>query len=158
MTKVANKPTERPRLRESREPRESRDERDPGAAGVVPWEQGRLFARLFGDESAGTGTGASLSGKKSVAGIAMVEALAEQLGPRVLAGSQWPLQAVLYLPRLGRINASVRREQGAWAIELEAEHDATARWLSGVRQQCEDRFTQTLGLPVSLLLPSVGNL
>lgn len=86
----------------------------------------------------------------------MIEALAEQLAPRVLAGSQWPLQAVLYLPRLGRINASVRREQSAWAIELEAEHDATARWLGGVRQQCEDRFTQALGLPVSLSLPNVG--
>ena len=150
MTQVANKPTERPRLREPR------DEREPGAAGVVPWEQGRLFARLFADEREGGGAGASLSAKKSAAGVAQIEALAEQLGPRVLAGSQWPLQAVLYLPRLGRINASVRREQGAWAIELEAEHDATARWLSGVRQQCEDRFAQALGLPVNLVLPSVG--
>ena len=150
MTQVANKPTERPRLREPR------DEREPGAAGVVPWEQGRLFARLFADEREGGGAGASLSAKKSAAAVAQIEALAEQLGPRVLAGSQWPLQAVLYLPRLGRINASVRREQGAWAIELEAEHDATARWLSGVRQQCEDRFAQALGLPVNLILPSVG--
>ncbi|WP_026136580.1 type III secretion system HrpP C-terminal domain-containing protein [Pseudomonas sp. CBZ-4] len=150
MTQVANKPTERPRLREPR------DEREPGAAGVVPWEQGRLFARLFADEREGGGAGASLSAKKSAAGVAQIEALAEQLGPRVLAGSQWPLQAVLYLPRLGRINASVRREQGAWGIELEAEHDATARWLSGVRQQCEDRFAQALGLPVNLILPSVG--
>ncbi|WP_340054299.1 type III secretion system HrpP C-terminal domain-containing protein [Pseudomonas sp. JAI120] len=86
----------------------------------------------------------------------MVEALTEQLAPRVQAGSQWPLQAVLYLPRLGRINASVRREQSAWSIELEAEHDATARWLSGVRQQCEDRFSAVLGLPVNLLVPSTG--
>lgn len=150
MTQVANEPTERPRLREPR------DEREPAAAGVVPWEQGRLFARLFADERESGGAGASLSAKKSAAGVAMIETLAEQLGPRVLAGSQWPLQAVLYLPRLGRINASVRREQGAWAIELEAEHDATARWLSGVRQQCEDRFAQALGLPVSLVLPNVG--
>ncbi|EIK68102.1 type III secretion protein RspP [Pseudomonas synxantha BG33R] len=150
MTQVANKPTERPPLRE-------REERESGAAGVVAWEQGRLFARLFAGDGEGAGTSASLSRKKSAAGIAMIEALAEQLTPRVLAGSQWPLQAVLYLPRLGRINASVRREQSGWAIGLEAEHDATARWLSGVRQQCEDRFTQALGLPVSLLLPSVGN-
>jgi hypothetical protein len=62
----------------------------------------------------------------------------------------------LYLPRLGRINASVRRERGAWAIELDAEHDATARWLSGVRQQCEHRLAGALGQPVSLLLPNVG--
>ena len=152
MTKVANKPPQRPPLREPRE------ERVPGTAGVVPWEQGRLFARLFADEREGTGTGASLSGKKSASGIAMIEALAEQLAPRVLAGSQWPLQAVLYLPRLGRINASVRREQSAWTIELEAEQGATARWLSGVRQQCEERFAQALGRPVSVLVPSVGNL
>ncbi|MGY2137279.1 type III secretion system HrpP C-terminal domain-containing protein [Pseudomonas reactans] len=152
MTQVADKPTERPSLREPR------DEREPGAADAVPWEQGRLFARLFANAGEGAGTGASLSGKKTAAGIAMIEALAEQLGPRVLAGSQWPLQAVLYLPRLGRINASVRREQGAWGIELEAECDATARWLSGVRQQCEDRFTHALGLPVSLSLPNVGSL
>ena len=151
MTQVANTPTERPTLREPREERES------GAAGVVPWEQGRLFARLFAGDGEGAGTRASLPGKKPAAGVAMIEALAEQLAPRVWAGSQWPLQAVLYLPRLGRINASVRREQSAWAIELEAEHDATARWLSGVRQQCEDRFTQALGLPVNLRLPSVGN-
>lgn len=150
MTQVANKPTERPPLREPRE------ERDSGAAGMVAWEQGRLFTRLFAGDGEGAGTSASLSRKKSAAGIAMIEALAEQLTPRVLAGSQWPLQAVLYLPRLGRINASVRREQSAWAIELEAEHDATARWLGGVRQQCEDRFTQALGLPVSLSLPNVG--
>lgn len=150
MTQVANKPVERPRLREPRE------EREPGTLGVVPWEQGRLFAQLFAHDGEDARTGASLSGKKAVAGIAMIEALAEQLAPRVLAGSQWPLQAVLYLPRLGRINASVRREQSAWAIELEAEHDATARWLGGVRQQCEDRFTQALGLPVSLSLPNVG--
>lgn len=150
MTQVANKPVERPRLREPRE------EREASAVGVVPWEQGRLFTQLFVHDGEGAGTGASLSGKKSVAGIAMIEALAEQLAPRALAGTQWPLQAVLYLPRLGRINASLRREQSAWAIELQAEQDATARWLSGVRQQCEDRFTQALGLPVSLSLPNVG--
>ncbi len=151
MTRVANKPTERLRLREPREARE------PGTVNIVPWEQGRLFAQLFADDGGGAGTGASLSGKKSATNIAMIEALTEQLAPRVLAGSQWPLQAVLYLPRLGRITASVRREQSAWAIELEAEHDATARWLSGVRHQCEHRFSQALGLPVSLLVPSVGS-
>jgi hypothetical protein len=79
----------------------------------------------------------------------MIEALAEQLAPRMQAASQWPLQAVLYLPRLGRINASVRREQ-------DAEEKATVRWLSGVRQQCEDRFAATLGQPVNLFLPNVS--
>ncbi len=150
MTRVANKPTGRPRLREAKA------ERDPTGAGVVPWEHKQLFAQLFASEGEGYGGGASLSGKKSAAGIAMIDALAEQLAPRVLAGTQWPLQAVLYLPRLGRINASVRREQSAWAVELEAEEDATARWLSGVRQRCEQRFADTLGMPVNLFLPNAS--
>jgi hypothetical protein len=150
MTQVSNKPTERARQREPRE------EREPGATTGMTVDLGRLFAQLFTEEGGGTGAGASLSGKKASAGIALIEALTEQLAPRVQAASQWPLQAVLYLPRLGRINASVRREQGAWTVELEAEQSATARWLSGVRQQCEDRFAGALGLPVSLLLPSVG--
>lgn len=151
MTQVSNKPTERPRQREQRE------EREPGTTGGIPVELGRLFAQLFIENGEGTGAGASLSGKKASAGIAMIEALAEQLAPRVHAASQWPLQAVLYLPRLGRINASVRREQGAWMIELDAEHDATARWLNGVRGQCEEHFARALGRSVSLLVPHVGS-
>ena len=54
------------------------------------------------------------------------------------------------------INARVHREQSAWSVELEAEQGATARWLSGVRQHCEDRFSHVLGLPVNLLLPAAG--
>lgn len=150
MTCVSNKPPERPR---SREPGEDRERT---TAGMVPWEQGRLFAQLFSSEGDGAGYGASLSGMKASADVAMIEALADQLAPRVLAGVQWPLQAVLYLPRLGRINASVRREQGAWGIDLDAEHDATARWLREVRQECQGRLTRSLGLPVSLQLPTVG--
>lgn len=150
MTQVSNKPAERPRQREPR------DERESGSAGVVPWEQGRLFAQLFANDGEGGGYSASLASTKVAAGGAMIEALAEQLAPRVAGAAQWPLHAVLYLPRLGRINASVRREQNAWNIELDAEQDTTARWLSGVRQQCEARFARALGLPVSLHLPNVG--
>ena len=150
MTQVSNKPTERPRQREPRE------EREPGATTAVSMELGRLFTQFFTGDDGGAGAGTALSGKQASAGIALIEALAEQLAPRVQAASQWPLQAVLYLPRLGRINASVRREPNAWTIELEAEHDATARWLSGVRQQCEERFSGELGMPVNLLLPAVG--
>jgi hypothetical protein len=152
MTQVSNTPPERLRLREARE------EREPGSSRIVPVEEGRLFAQLFTDDDGGlgSGAGASLAATKASGGAAMIDALAEQLAPRMQVASQWPLQAVLYLPRLGRINARVRREQGAWNIELEAEQDATARWLSGVRQQCENRFAQALGQPVSLSLPDVG--
>ena len=147
MTQVSSKPYERPR---SREPRE---DRDSATAGVVPWEQGRLFAQLFGDDAESTGYGAARSGMSAPAAVAMIEALAEQLAPRVLVAAQWPLQATLYMPRLGRINATVRREQNAWGIDLDAEQEATARWLCGVRQQCQERFAQALDAPVSLHLP-----
>ncbi|MEJ5281146.1 flagellar hook-length control protein FliK [Pseudomonas sp. C 49-2] len=151
MTQVSDKPAERPR------PRDAREEREPGMAGVVPTELTRLFSQLWADDGEGSGAGTQLSGTKASGGAAMIEALSEQLAPRMQAASQWPLQAVLYLPRLGRINASVRREQSAWSIELEAQEDETARWLNGVRQELENRFTQTLGQTVSLLLPSVGS-
>ena len=150
MTQVSDKPAERPR------PRDAREEREPGMAGVVPTELTRLFSQLWADDGDGSGAGTRLSGTKALGGAAMIEALAEQLAPRMQAASQWPLQAVLYLPRLGRINASVRREQGAWNVELDAEEKATVRWLSGVRQQCEDRFAATLGQPVNLFLPNVS--
>lgn len=148
MTQVSTKPAER-----SRTPRA---EREPDAANVVPWEQGRLFAQLLANEDGGGGYGASLGSMKAVSAITQVQALTEQLVPRVLGAAQWPLQATLYLPRLGRINASVRREQGAWNIELDAELDATAHWLSGVRQQCQDGLTGALGLAVNLHLPNSG--
>ncbi len=152
MTQVSDKPAERPRLRETREDRES------GTVGVAPAELTRLFAQLWTDAGDGEGSGAkaSLSAPQSSGSAAMIEALTEQLTPRMQAVSQWPLQATLYLPRLGRINARVRREQGAWSIDLEAQEDATARWLSGVRKPCEDQLAAALGQPVSLHLSSVG--
>ncbi len=152
MTQVSDKPAERPRLRETREDRES------GTVGVAPAELTRLFAQLWTDAGDGEGAGAkaSLSATQSSGSAAMIEALTEQLTPRMQAVSQWPLQATLYLPRLGRINARVRREQGAWSIDLEAQEDATARWLSGVRKPCEDQLAAALGQPVSLHLSTVG--
>ncbi len=150
MKQVCDKPAERPRLREARQDHEA------GTAGVVPAELTRLFAQLWTDDGDRSGAHASLSSTKGLDSVAMIQALAEQLAPRIQAVSQWPLQAVLYLPRLGRINARVRREQDAWGIDLEAQEDATARWLSGVRQPCEDRLAVALGQRVSLHLSSVG--
>lgn len=151
MTQVVDKATEHTRVRESR------DDCEAGGIGGVPWEYRQLFARLFIDDGGDHGARATMSGTKEISGVAMITALTEQLVPRVMAGSQWPLQAVLYLPRLGRINASVRREQNAWGIELDAEQDTTARWLSGVSQACELQLARALGQPVSLRLPHVGN-
>jgi hypothetical protein len=149
MTKVSTKPAERPRA--------PRAEREPQAASVMVWEQGRFFAQLLADEDRGGGHGASLASMKTASAATLVQALTEQLVPRVLGAAQWPLQATLYLPRLGRINASVRREQGAWNIELDAELDGTARWLNGVRQQCQERLTGALGLAVNLHLSNSGS-
>ena len=147
MKQVSVSPPERQR------PRESRDDRAPEFGTLVPWEQGRLFARLFDDGGQDSGGyGASLNGIKASGDVAMIGALTEQLAPRMLVGSQWPLMAVFHLGRLGRINASIRREQGGWNVELHAEQDNTVHWLSGVRQQCEQRLAQSLRQPVSLYL------
>lgn len=147
MKQVSVSPPERQR------PRESRDDRAPEFGALVPWEQVRLFARLFDDGGQDSGGyGASLNGIKASGDVAMIGALTEQLAPRMLVGSQWPLMAVFHLGRLGRINASIRREQGGWNVELHAEQDNTVHWLSGVRQQCEQRLAQSLRQPVSLYL------
>lgn len=150
MSQVSTKPVERPRVREPR------DERESGAMNVVPWEQVRLFTQLLAAEGDGGGQGASLAGMKASTATTLVQALAEQLVPRMQAAAQWPLQATLYLPRLGRIHASVRREQGGWSVELDAELDATARWFSGVRQECQARLAGALEQPVSLHLRNPG--
>lgn len=147
MKQVSVSPPERQR------PRESRDDRAPEFGALVPWEQGRLFARLFDDGGQDSGGyGASLNGIKASGDVAMIGALTEQLAPRMLVGSQWPLMAVFHLGRLGRINASIRREQGSWSVDLHAEQDTTVHWLSGVRQRCEQRLAQSLRQPVSLYL------
>ncbi|MGY2400411.1 type III secretion system HrpP C-terminal domain-containing protein [Pseudomonas sp. SDO5271_S396] len=150
MTQVSGKATECPRVRELR------DEREP-RSGVAPLEPMRLFAQLLARDDHAGGSAASLASARVVSAVSGVEALTEQLTPRITACAQWPLQVVLHLPHLGRINASVRREQGAWNIELDAQEEATARWLSGVRQQCEGRLARVLDAPVNLLLPSVGS-
>ncbi len=86
----------------------------------------------------------------------MIEALTEQLAPRIQVSAQWPLQAVLYLPRLGRINARVGKGGSAWNVELDAERDDTAHWLKGARQQCQELLTGALGLAVNLHLSTSG--
>lgn len=149
MTKV---PTSLPKRLRTRDPR---NDLAAGMAPAVPWEHIRLFARLVADGDR-SGSGASLARRKAGAEVSMIEALTEQLVPRVMGASQWPLVAVLYLPRLGRINASVRREPGAWNIELAAEEVSTACWLGGVRQHCQEGLAQSLGLPVRLNVANVG--
>ncbi|MEO8490617.1 type III secretion system HrpP C-terminal domain-containing protein [Pseudomonas sp.] len=150
MTKVSTRSPKRLRSRDTKDDSESQ------MLAAVPWEQRRLFSQLFDDRGGGSGHGATLARRKPSADALMVEALTEQLAPRVLGASQWPLVAVLYLPRLGRINASVRRESGAWNVELAAEEESTARWLSGVRQRCQEGLAQSLRMPVNLSVASTG--
>ncbi|ARB25810.1 flagellar hook-length control protein FliK [Pseudomonas tolaasii] len=150
MTKVSGSPPKRPR---TREPRSDSARANPS---VVPWEHARVFAQLFDGSGDGAGSGASLTASKASAHIAMIQALTEQLVPRILGASQWPLVAVLYVPRLGRINTRVRREQGEWSVELAAEEESTAQWLGGVRQRFQDGLTQSLGAPVSVSLANTG--
>ena len=150
MTQVPASKPERPRLCEPR------DDREPVMVGGLARELGQLFTHLLGDTDESAGYGPSATGAAASADILMIEAMTGQLLPQIRGGVQWPLQALLYLPRLGRINASVRREQGAWSIELAAEQELTARWLGGVRQCCEERLAEGLGQPVNVHLVHVG--
>lgn len=150
MTQVPVNPPERPRLNEPR------NEREPGTGTFVPWQLGQLFTQLFTSDHEGSGYGSSPTAMSASAGVRMIEAMAEQLVPRIQGATQWPLQAVLYLPRLGRINASVRREQGAWNVELEAEEERTARWLPSVRQRLECGLSNALASPVQVQLVHVA--
>lgn len=130
--------------------RELRDEREPKPDGLLPWDQGRLFARLLVDERGGSGYGASHTSIKACTEATRIEALTEHLVPLIAGTTQWPLIAVLHLPRLGRINARVSRERDGWNIELEAEQETTARWLSSVQPQCQVRLAACLKGPVHL--------
>jgi len=147
MTQVPSGKLERP-------PREER-ESTPGA--VLPWEQGRLFSQLFAGDGDEEGFGQSLTASKARSDLALFETFAEQLVPRLNAASQWPLQAAFFLPRLGRVDVSARREQGAWHIELDAQDERTRMWLVGVQQCCQHRLSADLGLPVHLSLATAGS-
>ncbi|AIG04843.1 type III secretion protein RspP [Pseudomonas fluorescens] len=150
MTQVSASKPERPRLREPR------DDREPVMAWGMAGESGQLFTQLLGDTEEGAGYASSTAGAAVSANILMIEAMTSQLLPHIRGGGQWPLQALLHLPRLGRISASVRREQGTWSIELAAEQEHTARWLGGVRQSCQTKLCEALGQPVDLHLVHVG--
>ncbi|MBN0977698.1 flagellar hook-length control protein FliK [Pseudomonas hygromyciniae] len=150
MTQVQASKPERPR------PREPRADQEPVPSGGVPWEQGRLFTQLLDSDAEGAGYGTSATAAGVAGDTLMIEAMTAQLLPRIHGSAQWPLQAVLYLPRLGRISASVRREQGQWNIELAAEQELATRWLGDVRQRCEERLAEALGAPVALHLTHVG--
>lgn len=150
---MKQEPVSKPDAPRVRQPREGRE---PNAAGVVPWEHGRLFAQLFAPDDGGSGFASGLSGPKASSNKAMIEALTEQLAPRIQVSAQWPLQAVLYLPRLGRINARVGKGGSAWNVELDAEEERTAHWLGGVRTRCQDGLAQALGQPVDIHIGHVG--
>jgi hypothetical protein len=134
--------------------RDPREERVHEVGAPVPWEQRQLFSQLFGDDEQGSGRSASQPATRAFSDLAMVEALSEQLVPWLQGGSQLPLTVTLYLPRLGPINARIRRERAGWNIELDAQEQATTSWLYGVRHQCERRLAASLALPVEL---SVAN-
>ena len=151
MTQVSNTAPEH------RRPRELREEREPGVGAYVPLEQGRMFAYLLAGGAAEKRFGHSRLDIKASVEAARSDVLVEQLVAPIQAGTQWPLQFVLSLPRLGRINASVRREQGAWNVELTAEETHTARWLPGVRQRLEDGLAGALAQPVHVHLADVSS-
>ncbi|MGR3888411.1 type III secretion system HrpP C-terminal domain-containing protein [Pseudomonas sp. 1152_12] len=140
----------RPRMREQREDRER------GIEAVVPWVHVHLFTQFFAKDDGPAGYASRLPARSAGADKVMIEALTEQLALRVQGVTQWPLLAVLYLPRLGRINASVQRQPGAWNIELEAEEPRTADWLGTVKKRYQDRLAEALGQPVDIHIKSAS--
>lgn len=150
MTSISANTSERQRRRDPREDRVH----EVGAP--VPLEQRQLFTQLFGGDEQDSGRSASHAGIKASGDRVMVEALTEQLVPRLQGVSAWPLTVAMYLPRLGRISARIRRERAGWNIELEAQQNATASWLYGVRHQCEQRLASGLALPVELCVANAA--
>ncbi|AZE92837.1 type III secretion protein HrpP [Pseudomonas orientalis] len=145
MTRVPPERGERPR------PHEQHGDPEAWERIVPHLEYGRMFSQMFADDEQFPEHAAGSAGASRVTvELAMIGALTDQLMPRFSGVSQWPLQVALYVPRLGRIRARVQREREAWGIELQAEQDTTARWLTGVRQCCQSRMVEILGHPVNL--------
>lgn len=142
--------TNRPRVREPSEDREKGVER------VVPWLHVHMFAQLFAKDDGHGGYVSRMPAQSAAADKLMIEALTTQLALRVQGVPQWPLLAVLYLPRLGRINASVERQPGAWNIELHAEEQGAAQWLGTVQKRYQDKLAEVLGQPVDIHVKNVG--
>lgn len=139
--------------------RSPRDERETSTGIVLPLEQGRFFSQLFsgGGEDEGKGLRQSKGPSMASADLTLVAAFAEQLVPRLNAATQWPLQAAFFLPRLGRVDVSARREQGALHLELDAEQEETRLWLGRVRQRCQERLSVDLGLSIHLSIAESGS-
>ncbi|WP_448653040.1 type III secretion system HrpP C-terminal domain-containing protein [Pseudomonas fluorescens] len=140
----------RPRMREQGEDREK------GVEAVVPWLHAHVFAQLFAKDDGHGGYVSRTPAQSAATDKLMIEALTTQLALRVQGVPQWPLLAVLYLPRLGRINASVQRQPGAWNIELQAEEQGTAQWLGTVQKNYQDRLAEALGQPVDIHIKNMG--
>ena len=137
-------------------PRPSREERDTPAGIVLPWEQSRFFSQLFIGEDEGKGLKHPPRASMKPTDSTTVDAFAEQLTVRLNTASQWPMQASFFLPRLGRVDISARREQGVLHVELDAEEERTRLWLGSARQRCQDRLSADLRQPIHLSVTASG--
>ncbi len=146
-------PVSKPERARIREPWQDHEQ---GVGAMVPWDHRRLFAQLFTGGDGEVGYASRSPALMASSERLMIEALAGQLVPRMQGGTQWPLLAVLYLPRLGRINTRVQKDPGAWTVELEAEDERTAQWLGRVQKRYEDLLAGALGQPVDVHLRHVG--
>lgn len=111
-----------------------------------------LFARLMADGYGESPLSPKVSWSVPCADVGLIHAMAELLAPRLSGGGQWPMQFVINLARLGRINVSARYERRVWNIALEAEQTSTYEWLVNHQQVAQERLTQTLGAPVRVQL------
>lgn len=148
MSKISEGKPERPGAREY-----GADE-EPAIGGAVPVDAMRVFARLLVNVDGVGGYVSCAPAPQLWANRLMIEALAEQLAPRIQAGMQWPLLAVLYLRGQGRIKACVQRQSGVWNIGLHAEEQHATRWLGAVSNSLQNRLSEALGQAVDVRVTS----
>ena len=82
---------------------------------------------------------------------ASLEALVEQLEPRLALDRAPRLEFLLYLPNLGRLRINAERRQGAgWWLALTCDSEHACRFLQRHADDCAARLSQGLDEPVAL--------
>ncbi|MHA6494937.1 type III secretion system HrpP C-terminal domain-containing protein [Pseudomonas borbori] len=134
--------------------RDSDQEPAGGMQNLLVQGDGRWFAQLLGNQGGGSQGHADGAGALSSAALLEVgtlNALVDQLAPRLHDLAEAPLQALLHLPQLGRVSVSARRVRGeGWDIDLRADDQDSQERLAACQQRCQDALGQALGQPVTL--------
>lgn len=110
----------------------------------------KLFSALLAPGGQGCSPDTRPANPADAAGF--IDAMSEQLMPRLGGSGHWPMQFVMCLARRGRIKVSARHEPQGWSIWLDAERADTCQWLAGQQQRCQQSLACRLGRPVRVEL------